>query len=384
MITDRKIKSLKPKTKRYTVALGDSLFLRVHPSGIKSFVLRIAQLGKVKDFTLGRYPDYTIRQIYVKAHLLREELKVKPAQGMMFKDLFKLWKAKKKSLASYASECQRIEKHLLPVFGNTAIEKITAPVVFNYLLKLQHQLPTLRRLLMRINEMLDIAVYSGLLDTNPCRCLSRAFANHQTVNRTFIPAHKLHELFSLCKDCDEWFKLYVLWAVYCMLRPVECSSIKWSWITDNTLTLPAEIMKKRREHRVPLCPEILLLLKRAKELSKHKSAYVWSFGRGGTCINKQHLTKWISTTNLKGKLCHHGLRATARTWLRDEQVTHEVAEDCLAHLSGSQTERAYLRGDYLEQRRSIMQDWWTYIYKQWCLVCEPLSFYDCAQCAQKT
>lgn len=225
---------------------------------------------------------------------------------------------------------------------------------------------------MRLNEMLDLAVYAGLLENNPCRGLSRAFAQHQAVNRPFIPAARIGELFSACKDCDEWFRLYVLWAVYSLLRPVECASIKWSWIDKDTLTLPAEIMKKRREHRVPLSPEILKLLRRIKELRKHRSVYVWAFGRGGHVINKQHLTKWLCTTALKGQLCHHGLRATGRTWMRDQGIAHEVAEDAIAHLSGSTTERAYLRGDYLEQRREVMQRWWNYIYAEFCKFCDPL------------
>lgn len=372
MITDKKVNKLNSKAKRYTVALGESLFLRIYPSGCKSFVLRCAIGGKVRDFTLGNFPEISVKQALQKAHLKREELKVKPSVGITLNDAFKLWKSKKKKLSSYYDECQRIERHLLPDLGKLPLEKITAPVAFNHLLKIQKTLPTLRRILMRLNEMLDLAVYAGLLENNPCRGLSRAFAQHQAVNRPFIPAARIGELFSACKDCDEWFRLYVLWAVYSLLRPVECASIKWSWIDKDTLTLPAEIMKKRREHRVPVCPEILKLLRRVKELRKHRSVYIWAFGRGGHVINKQHLTKWLCTTALKGQLCHHGLRATGRTWMRDQGIAHEVAEDALAHLSGSITERAYLRGDYLEQRREVMQGWWNYIYAEFCKFCDPL------------
>lgn len=370
MITDKKVEKLSPKDKRYTVALGESLYLRVHSSGCKSFVLRCAIGGRVKDFTLGNFPDLTVKQAVQRAHLKREELKIKPSAGITFNDAFKLWKNKKKKLASYESECQRIEKHLLPTFGKLPLEKITAPVAFNHLLKIQKTLPTLRRCLMRLNEILDLSVYAGLLENNPCRGLSRAFAQHQAVNRPFIPAARIDELFSACKNCEEWFRLYVLWAVYSMLRPVECASIKWSWIEGNTLILPAEIMKKRRAHRVPLCPEVLKLFHRAKELRRHRSAYVWAFGRGGHAINKQHLTKWLNSTALKGQLCHHGLRATGRTWMRDQGIAHEVAEDAIAHLSGSTTERAYLRGDYLEQRREVMQRWWNYIYARYTKYCD--------------
>lgn len=107
---------------------------------------------------------------------------------------------------------------------------------------------------------------------------------------------------------------------------------------------------------MPICPEVLAMLNFAKTLRKHRSAYIWCFGRSNHPINKQCLSKWLNSTSLNGKLCHHGLRATGRTWLRDTNVPHEVAEDCLAHLSGSATERAYLRGDYLEQRKPIMQN----------------------------
>lgn len=222
---------------------------------------------------------------------------------------------------------------------------------------------------MRLNEILELSVCAGLLEHNPCRKLSRAFSQHQPVNRAFIPANRLNELFVLLIGMPMWFHCYVLFAVYSMLRPVECSSVKWSWIKDDALILPSDIMKKRRVHRVPICPEMIKLLNFAKTLRKRRSMYVWCFGRGNTHISKQHLSKWLNGTPLNGKLCHHGLRATGRTWLRDSNVPHEVAEDCLAHLSGSATERAYLRGDYLEQRKSIMQKWWNYIFNEYCAVC---------------
>ena len=50
----------------------------------------------------------------------------------------------------------------------------------------------------------------------------------------------------------------------------------------------------------------------------------------------------------------------------------EVAEDALAHLTITATERAYLRGDFLEQRRDVMQRWWFFIYRLYCAHCAPL------------
>ena len=355
-LNEQKIRALQSKETRYSVKADVGLFLRVSPTGTKSWVLRYYQSCKVRDFTLGRWPELTMLQAKQAAHFKRAELNIKPSAGLTFLDGYKLWQRKKKGhIVSYHDECQRIERHLLPYLKKLQLEDVTAPVVLNVLLKIEDKLPTLKRCLMRVNEILELCVCAGLLASNPCRKLSKIFA--ELINK------------------DEWFKCYVLFAVYSMLRPIECSSIQWSWIQSDTLVLPAEIMKKRRTHRVPLCPEIISLLQYVKTLRKGRlNKFVWSFGRNRQAINKQHLTKWLSTTSLRGKLCHHGLRTTARTWMRDNNVIYEVAEDALAHLTGTATERAYLRGDYLEQRREIMQKWWNYIYSQYCAVCAPLTF----------
>ena len=82
MITDKKIEKLTPKSKRYTVKLGESLFLRVMPSGHKSYVLRYYSGGIVRDITLGSWPHLKVLQAVQAAHHKREELKIKPSKGL--------------------------------------------------------------------------------------------------------------------------------------------------------------------------------------------------------------------------------------------------------------------------------------------------------------
>lgn len=373
-LTDTTLAKLLPKSRRYTVAAGESLFLRIMPSGVKSWVLRAYVRGVVRDVTLGHFPALNLLQARQAARLKRQELEIKPSKGLTFNDALRLWKSKKKGrISSYADELARIEHYLVPKLGKTPLDEITAPVALNLLMGLEEKLPTLRRVLMRLNEVLDLAVCGGLITGNPCRRLSKVFAQHVPEHRPYIPADRLGELFGLLKDREPWFRCYVLLAVYTLLRPGELSAIRRAWIEGDTLTIPPEFMKKRRTHRVPLCPEVVDLIAYLRTLSTHRrSPYLLPFGRGGRPINKQHLSKWLLSTPLKGRLCHHGLRATGRTWMRDEGVPHEVAEDALAHVSISQTERAYLRGDFLEQRRDLMQKWWVYIYTLYCAHCAPL------------
>ena len=197
MITDKKIEKLTPKTKRYTVKLGESLFLRAMPSGHKSYVLRYYSGGIVRDITLGTWPHLKVLQAVQASHHKRAELKIKPSKGLTFMDGFKLWKNKKRGhLVSYDDEVERINKHLVPYLGKLKLEDITAPIALNTLIKLETKLPTLKRCLMRLNEILELSVCAGLINQNPCRKLSRVFALHTPINRPFIPASDLHLLFA--------------------------------------------------------------------------------------------------------------------------------------------------------------------------------------------
>lgn len=367
----KNLNSYKPKSKRYTVALGEGLFLRVNPSGLKSWVLRVYLVGTVRDITLGHYPDLNLIQARQLAHLKRNELNAAPSKGLNFNDAYSLWKRKKRGvIVSYGDEKARIDTHLLPYLKNTPLEQITAPLALNVLIKLDKKLPTLKRCLMRLNEILDLAVCSGLLEHNPCRRLSKVFAQHTPIHRPYIKACELPNLFKELEGRPLWFHGFLIWAIYCGLRPVECVSIRREWIDGNTLNLPESIMKKRRPHRVPLPEVIQKLLSIVLNLRTYKrSHYVFAFGHGGKAVNKQILSKWLLSTSFKGRLCHHGLRATLRTWLHDSGCPFEVAEDALAHLSINQTERAYIRSDFLEQRRPFMEKWAVLVISSYCASC---------------
>lgn len=369
-VTDHYLKSLQPADKRCTVSVGDSLFLRITPNNARSWVMRYSSGGRVKDLTLGHFPDLSLKQARQAAHLKRQELNLKPSAGMCLKDAYVLWKKQKRGhLVNFTEECSRIEHYLMPTLGKIKLEELSAPLTLNALKPLEAHVPTQRRCLMCLNEMLELAICAGLMVHNPCRKLSRFVGKHTPQNRRYIPAERLGELFALLAGEPLWFHCFVLWSVYSLLRPTEAVSIKWSWLDGNTLTCPASVMKKRLPHRIPLCPEVLGLLKLVKTLRKHRSGSVWCMGRSGGTINNQYFACWLRRSALSGKLTPHGLRATGRTWFKDEGVPFEVAEDALAHVTGSQTERAYLRGDYLERRRDIMQRWWDHLFAAYVSCC---------------
>lgn len=128
--TQRKIAALKPLEKRYSVALGYGLSLKVQPSGAKSFVLRLCVSGRVTDILLGHFPEMSFGEAKQAARRRRKEIGKEPPKGYVLADAFRLWcNLKKGRIVSYADERRRLERYIIKPMGMKQIDEITAPLV---------------------------------------------------------------------------------------------------------------------------------------------------------------------------------------------------------------------------------------------------------------
>lgn len=293
-----------------------------------------------------------------------------------FEDIYRgIWLPKKQAtISSWAVEARRIEKVLLPVIGNVPVRDLTPKIIFPHLARFEHKLPTLQRLVMRINEIMNFAVCADIIDRNRCSTMKVIYPHQKTEHLATIPANDLPHFFHVLNSNDgkepmpQWFKLFVLYHLYSMGRCNEVASLKWDYIHGDTITIPVQCMKGRREHRIWLCPDMIELLKKIYKMTPKRNEYVFNFMRSREHhVHRQFLAKWLWNSSLKGKLTPHGLRSTGRTWLRDQGCPHEVGEDFIAHVHGTQTERSYIRGDYLEQRKPYYVKWFEYLRYCWVL-----------------
>lgn len=142
-----------------------------------------------------------------------------------------------------------------------------------------------------------------------------------------------------------------------MPRP---SSTRWDHIDwdEKVWTIPAERMKRRREHRIPLTEQMLVLLEVMKPISGHRDFIFPSDRDPKKPCNSQTANMALKRMGFAGWLVSHGLRSLASTTLNEQGFDPDLVEAALAHVDDNQVRSAYNRTDYLERRKPMMC-WWS-------------------------
>lgn len=307
------------------------------------------------------------KQAAQKARSIRKQYELEPPRGFTLRDAFRLWcNLKRGEIVSYSSEKARLEKYIMKPLGNKQLDEITAPMLIRILQPLDKMgiRSTVKRLIMRTREIFDLAVCAGYIPHNPITGVSRLFRPPKTQPMASLPWQMLPEILQIVhRDAPRTMQLLFLFSLCTMLRPGEVAKIRWSWIDNNVITIPAEEMKKRRTHRVPLPPYSVQLLTEIKATCKFKNpVFVFPSRRANRHVSSQALAKWLhSNPFFADRLVAHGLRSIARSWMADRQFNFDVSEACLAHVTGNQVSRAYMRSDYLEAKWPIFREWTEYI-----------------------
>lgn len=365
--SNKKIAALKPREKRYSIAIEKGLTIRVHPTGVKSFLLRIPQNGRTIDITLGQFPEMTLMHARQIARKQLQAYSLTPVSGYTLRDAFVLWcNLKRGRIVSYADEKRRIEFYVMRFIGSRQLDEITAPLVIKTVRPIENagKRSTLKRILMRLREILDIAVCAGYIEHNPINRVSKVFAPPVTKPMPSVDWRELDRVMRVLPHADLRMQNLFLFSLCSMLRPGEVAKLEKSWIDADSLIIPSSQMKKSREHRVPLTPLMMRLLEREKRFSPHpRNRFVFAGRKPDRHISKQALAKWLHASELRGQLVAHGLRSIARCWLADNGIQFEVAEACLSHAVGDKVYRAYQRSDFFEARKSVMLRWCSFVCK---------------------
>ncbi|EBD6095056.1 tyrosine-type recombinase/integrase [Salmonella enterica subsp. enterica serovar Infantis] len=382
-LTNTEVLRTKALEKDLTLHDGDGLFLIVKTSGKKLWRFRY-QRPATKQRTmigLGAFPALSLadarglRADYlallangidpqVQAEVVEEQQQI--ALDSIFSTVATNWfQLKSKSVTSdYANDIWRsLEKDVFPAIGETPVQQIKARTLVEALepIKARGALETVRRLVQRINEIMIYAVNTGLIDTNPASGIGMAFEKPKKQNMPTLRPEELPKLMRslIMSNLSVSTRCLIEWQLLTLVRPSEASGARWVEIDlDAKLwTIPAERMKAKREHIVPLSPQALDILEVMKPISAHREQVFPSRNDPKQPMNSQTANAALKRIGYGGKLVAHGLRSIASTALNEAGFNPDVIEAALAHSDKNEVRRAYNRSTYLLKRIELM-NWW--------------------------
>ena len=383
-LTNTEVDRAKPQAKISSLFDGDGLELKVNPTGTKKWVFKYYKpfTKKRTNLTFGVYPDISLadaRKLRAKAkELLAKDIDPKEhkdklssqqkerIENTLMSVAAKWFEVKKTEVTpDYAVDIWRsLELHILPDLSKHPISEITAPIAIKTVKPLAEKgsLETVKRINQRLNEIMNYAVNTGMIHSNPLSGIKAAFNSPIKQNMPSIKPDELPKLMhALSIASIKIVTRYLIeWQLHTMVRPSEAAGVKWAEIDfeEKLWNIPADRMKKKRPHSVPLSEQSLNLLRSIQPISGHREHIFPADRNPRNHTNNQTANAAIKRMGYKGKLVAHGLRSLASTTLNEQGFDHDVIEAALAHVDDNEVRRAYNRADYLK-RRAKMMTWWS-------------------------
>lgn len=388
-LTNTEVLRAKALEKDLTLHDGDALFLIVKNSGKKLWRFRY-QRPATKQRTmmgLGAFPALSLadakglRADYlallangidpqIQAEVAEEQQQI--ALDSIFSTVAANWfKLQSKSVTpDYAKDIWRsLEKDVFPAIGEIPVQQIKARTLVEALepIKARGALETVRRLAQRVNEIMIYAVNTGLIDANPASGVGMAFEKPKKQNMPTLRPEELPKLMRslIMSNLSVSTRCLIEWQLLTLVRPSEAFGTRWAEIDlDAKLwTIPAERMKAKREHTVPLSPQALEILEVMKPISAHREHVFPSRNDPKQPMNSQTANAALKRIGYDGKLVARGLRSIASTALNEQGFNADVIEEALAHSDKNEVRRAYNRSTYLAARYDLM-NWWGLFVKK--------------------
>lgn len=378
-LSDTVLASLEPDTKEYRELDGAGLYFRVKPDGQKSWQFRYkTPAGKWSWIGLGGYPAISGATARQKAAQLREDAAAgkspmiakrarkaaeQAAASNTFEALAREWFKTRRSSWEEGTATRvmgALEKHVFPKFGKRVYTEIMPIEWMEFLQGMERAgiLEQMSRVRTYCRDVYDLARVTGRAVHNPLEGVhkflkSPQYSNYAHVSRNEFPVLlRAIQSYPHAKDVRIGLQLLCLTAA----RPSEIREAQWSEfdVEKQLWTIPAERMKRRREHLVPLSRQAVDLL---QELYTISGAYPLLFpGRNDRTKPRSNTVFLMALRRLgyEGRQTGHGFRHIASTLLNEHGFDENHIEAQLSHVKEG-VAGVYNKAVYLEQRRTMMQ-----------------------------
>ena len=383
MLTDTRIKTAKPQEKLYKLTDERGLHLSVYPSGSKLWHMRYRYEGKEKTASLGKYPDVTLAQAREKRDKMRKQIanRVDPvdaqravkeakklAQTNSFEAVARTWYASWSSTKSPRHAVyvlRRLEADIFPVIGLRPVSELQAPELVAMLKAIEKRgaLDIAKRAHQTTGQILRYAIAHGLTQRNPAADIkpSDILAPSAKINHARIDAKELPDLLRKIEGYQGTpvTRLAMRLMVLMFVRTGELIGARWDEFdfTDAEWRIPAQRMKMRTPHIVPLPKQAIALLKILHGVTGHRTLLFPGERDHSKPISNNTILKALERMGYKGRMTGHGFRGLASTVLHEHGFEHMHIELQLAHQERDRVSASYNHALYLKPRAKMMQ-WW--------------------------
>lgn len=393
ILTDVKARSMKPDS--VTLPHGGITGLTLHPSGTKGsgkWVLRYVSTitGKRRNAGLGSYPEVGIAEAGKLATTMREQItqgidpleekrnaaivrKVptfEEAAKTVHQELLPGWKNVKHG----NQWINTITEYAIPHIGSLPLDQIQPRHIADALRPIWlDKAETAGRLKQRIHAVMSWGWAHGFCQSNPVEVVQHILPQQpsKTVRTQHQPAMSWRDIPAFIKQHlhkRERFDVTRAMLEYLILtasRSGEVRGMRWSEVDFETAiwTIPAERMKAKQFHRVPLSSQAIEILRLQAGLHDE---LVFPSPRKEVELSDMVLTSFLRRVKAQSDSANrtataHGFRSSFRDWCSENGYPRDLAERALAHAVQNKVEAAYHRTDLLEQRRPMMNAWADYV-----------------------
>jgi integrase len=365
------------------------LLLQVTPTGARSWILRTMVGAKRRDIGLGGFPDVTLARAREQAREAKEMIKqgtdpveqrksargalmAAQARGVSFDECARQFiesKTVEFSNPKHAAQwTNTLRDYASPLIGRLPVAEVELAHIVKVLEPIwQTKTETATRVRGRIESVLAWATVSGYREgDNPARWKSNLDAVlpkpaklKNVQHHKALPWQDMNDFMQKLRQRQGMGARCLEFTILTGLRSGEVRGAKWQEIDlkANTWTVPAERMKMKKAHTVPLCDDAVKLLEQLPKFKDNELAFP---GTRGGILSDVGVTKPIRVMGYDVTV--HGFRSTFRDWIAEStSYPHHVQEMALAHAVSNAVERAYRRGDLLAKRTNLMRDWCKFI-----------------------
>lgn len=338
----RQVDAAKPREKAYKLADGAGLYLEVVPSGSRYWRMKYRFNGKEKRMAFGVYPAVSLAQ----ARALRDDAKKKLAEGIdpslakkeeklvrdvqlnnTFQAVALEWHGTKVSRWSegYASDIiEAFNKDIFPYIGQQPVNEIKPLVLLNVLRRIESRGATekAKKVRQRCSEVFRYAIVTGRAEYNPAADLTSAMSGHESKHYPFLTVEELPDFFKALAGYTG-SPLVVLAARLLILTGVRTGELRGAFWSEFDLEkavweIPAERMKMKRPHLVPLSTQALEIVQQLKVMSGQYPLVFPGRNDPRKTMSEASINQVFKRIGYTGRVTGHGFRHTMSTILHEE------------------------------------------------------------------